>query len=441
MSRRSKLYSAIVVGSLAFHAALPANLSAQSEEILTLERARKLAPGYAVHCRAEIAAAMPYAGSNGVPLAKDITNLNYMAGNIRSEIQHLWQFEANALKGPLNDYGRSIMPWFECAHRYILDHWDEKSSVSAPPPRTTAPPASKTAPPANRRTELWARAKALIDGGNMLAAVPVLEESLRMGDARAPYVLARIYAAGIPGLERDILRALVLMRQSAVMGRPEAIRDLPKLEELAKKSSLPMGVVPAVAGMVPEVAKAYNETTDPAIRARIARKAAEYAASRPSLVVRANVGSNCIRAAMINYEFDATREIWRAETRFKNTCRTDEIVFVEDQMRNSGNAAMPITNVGRFFGKWDRRRDPNVGFKPYNLDGEIPRYRLAASAELTSVGGFYFNNPNNLLELWIGSCPARSTADIAQVAFRPAANLRDDPRIACVQGIQGAKEF
>lgn len=316
-------------------------------------------------------------------------------------------------------------------------------------PRTVAPPGRvPTQTPANRKDAFFDRASSLIRDGKIEAALPLLEEGVRMGDPRAQYVLAIILANDGP-VPQDLPRALTLMRLAAAQNLPQAVAKLPQMEQLAARGPArndgsvanPPPNQSATAGMIPEVARAYNNTTDPAIRARIVRNAAQYAKSRPSLVVRANVGSNCIRADMINYEFEAKREIWWAETRFKNTCRTDQIVFVEDQMRNAGNAGMPVTNVGRFFGTWDRRRDPNVGFKPYNLDGDIPRYRFSAGAELTAGQGFYYNDPNNLLELWIGSCTARSPADIAQVAFRPAANLRDDPRIACVQGIQGAKEF
>ena len=316
-------------------------------------------------------------------------------------------------------------------------------------PRTVAPPGRvPTQTPANRKDAFFDRASSLIRDGKIEAALPLLEEGVRMGDPRAQYVLAIILANDGP-VPQDLPRALTLMRLAAAQNLPQAVAKLPQMEQLAARGPArndgsvanPPPNQSATAGMIPEVARAYNNTTDPAIRARIVRNAAQYAKSRPSLVVRANVGSNCIRADMINYEFEAKREIWWAETRFKNTCRTDQIVFVEDQMRNAGNAGMPVTNVGRFFGTWDRRRDPNVGFKPYNLDGDIPRYRISAGAELTAGQGFYYHDPNNLLELWIGSCPARSPANIAQVAFRPAANLRDDPRIACVQGIQGAKEF
>ena len=297
----------------------------------------------------------------------------------------------------------------------------------------------------------WAQANYgsfLLQTGHREEGFQWLARAERSGDAGAQWALATIYWHPW-GVERDLPRALSLMQRSAAQNYASAVRDLPLLQaalEAEVRGRAAQQVAAAAsdptAGMLPEVAAAWRATTEPVIRARIARNAARYAASRPSLVVRANIGSGCIRPDMINVSFDAARESWDADIRLTNTCNTEQFGYADTQMQNGGIAWMPITNVGMYPGRWDQRRDPAVGFRPYNPLGDAPRYRLPAGGNWASNGGGYpGDGRSNQIELWIGSCPSHAAGNVTQIGFRPAANLRDDPRIACVPGIQGRDGF
>ncbi|WP_395612330.1 hypothetical protein [Allosphingosinicella sp.] len=274
------------------------------------------------------------------------------------------------------------------------------------------------------------------------------------GNAYAQYLLGIAYIGGFNnrgyGYPESVPRALEFFRQAAAQNEPHAVEVLPRIEaqwreHLASRNRPSAPSQPAAdptAGMAPEVAAAWRGATDPATRTRIARNAARYAASRPSLIVRANIGSGCIRPDMINVSFDAARESWDADIRLTNTCNTEQFGYADTQMQNGGTAWMPITNVGMYPGRWDQRRDPAVGFRPYNPLGDAPRYRLPAGGNWASNGGGYpGDGRSNQIELWIGSCPSHAAGNVTQIGFRPAANLRDDPRIACVPGIQGRDGF
>lgn len=65
-------------------------------------------------------------------------------------------------------------------------------------------------------------AELLLQKKDVLGATPLLEQASTSGVLRAKALLADLYSAGAPGIERDVARAMALLAEAAEAGLPEA---------------------------------------------------------------------------------------------------------------------------------------------------------------------------------------------------------------------------
>jgi len=278
----------------------------------------------------------------------------------------------------------------------------------------------------------------LMQTGHRTEGLQWVERAARSGDAEAQWVVASGYWRG-RGVEQDLPRADALMRLSAAQNFPAAIRDRPLVEAaLAARqqaqATSPASEQDATSGMAPEIAAAYRATTDPALRARIARNAALYARSRPVLTVVASTGTRCVRPELVDYRFDPRGENWGVTYRLTNICASEQFAEIEV----NGPPSWPaVVNTGYFVATWDIHRDPQVGFVPYNRSGQIPGYRLAPGQVHDGSWSHSAVTGANTIRVWIGTCPTHSADGTRQIMFRPTAYMHDDPRVACVPAQNG----
>jgi hypothetical protein len=278
----------------------------------------------------------------------------------------------------------------------------------------------------------------LLQTGRRDEGLQWVERAARSGDAETQWIVASGYWRG-RGVERDLPRAQALMRLSAAQNHAPAVRDRPLVEASLAAEQQAQAAAPApeqnpTAGMAAEVAEAYRTTTDPAIRARIQRNAALYAASRPTLAVRANTGSGCIRPELTDYRLDAQTEHWTVTYRLTNTCTSEQ--FAQIEVDNPPNWPA-VVNTGHFVATWDIHRDPQVGFAPYNRSGQIPGYKLSPGQVHDGSWSHGATAGATTIRVWIGSCPTLSADGTRQIMFRPTAYMHDDPRVACVPAQNG----
>lgn len=136
------------------------------------------------------------------------------------------------------------------------------SRPAAPAPRVASPAAPPRAPSAPAGPAAAASAALRLANTDLQAGLRELNRLAAEGNSTAQFALGMMYSMG-RGVPRDPARALMFMRQAAAQRLPQALRQLPAMEQQAQREANAGGM--AAASPAPTPARRETRVHNPAL--------------------------------------------------------------------------------------------------------------------------------------------------------------------------------